>query len=346
MPAIQMIVTEEEALKQIFRKIDTDNSGTLDHAEVGQFVKLLRPSRYIDMQIQEMDGHDEIAALVREMDADGDGTISFDEFSAWWRAGGHLTAAERKAQAELRRRRYDPEAQLRFIFDQIDVDRSGTLEKDEVRVAAAQLGMELSAKELDDAMHQMDADGSGGVDFPEFLSFWRSSASGASRHKLADAVNIEISLMFEKAQRDDARAAAADAMAAFDRIAPGAMRELFDEIDVDGNGTLDQDELVRFVRRLKPTKVMTPAVVKDMMAAIDSDGDGTVSFEEFSVWWKSGGSMTAAQRLDEATERAGGSLLHALDGLKQSRVARSEAAALATPQYAKELQNIVEVCSV
>eukprot|EP01052_Picozoa_sp_SAG31_P085106 SAG31_NODE_45533_length_258_cov_0.974843_1_plen_26_part_10 len=26
MPAIQMIITEEEALKQIFRKIDTDNS--------------------------------------------------------------------------------------------------------------------------------------------------------------------------------------------------------------------------------------------------------------------------------------------------------------------------------
>lgn len=63
----------------------------------------------------------------------------------------------------------DPVAyQLRMLkqsFDTFDIDGSGTIEKDEVRQAMAQQGVEMTAEELDELFAQVDADGSGEVDF-------------------------------------------------------------------------------------------------------------------------------------------------------------------------------------
>jgi hypothetical protein len=46
----------------------------------------LRPTRYLLL--------DEAAALVAELDGDGDGRLSLEEFAAWWRGGGSLTPVE------------------------------------------------------------------------------------------------------------------------------------------------------------------------------------------------------------------------------------------------------------
>ena len=58
------------------------------------------------------------------------------------------------------------------LFQEMDSDASGLLEREEVSKLAYTLGRLLSERDLSDAMGLMDKDGSGGVDFPEFLTWW------------------------------------------------------------------------------------------------------------------------------------------------------------------------------
>ena len=64
------------------------------------------------------------------------------------------------------------EAQLRQLFEDIDVDESGLLDRGEVADLAESLGCPLSTTELDEAMAEMDEDQSGEVDFDEFQSWF------------------------------------------------------------------------------------------------------------------------------------------------------------------------------
>ena len=62
--------------------------------------------------------------------------------------------------------------QARRMFAMVDADGSGALDKGEVAVLCAELGLgELSASELDAAMFEMDDDRSGTVNFGEFLQW-------------------------------------------------------------------------------------------------------------------------------------------------------------------------------
>lgn len=56
----------------------------------------------------------------------------------------------------------------RALFDRIDVDASGTLDRKEISMLATKMGRGLKADELDAAMSAMDIDGNGTVDFDEF----------------------------------------------------------------------------------------------------------------------------------------------------------------------------------
>eukprot|EP01052_Picozoa_sp_SAG31_P023858 SAG31_NODE_1992_length_6709_cov_3.654870_8_plen_251_part_00 len=65
------------------------------------------------------------------------------------------------------------DSKFRGFFADIDSDGSGTLDRTEIERLASRLGVTLRKKELDAAMEAMDDDGSGEVDFEEFLDWWR-----------------------------------------------------------------------------------------------------------------------------------------------------------------------------
>ena len=83
-----------------------------------------------------------------------------------------------RRRAAVRVSETDPEL-LADLFNKIDIDGSGELERGEIAQMSAELGRPLSDKELDAAMRSMDADGSGEVDLHEFIAwFERMKAAG------------------------------------------------------------------------------------------------------------------------------------------------------------------------
>jgi hypothetical protein len=57
----------------IFRRADADASGELDASEFGEVLRELG-----------VDDAEERETMFREMDADGGGTVSWEEFREWW----------------------------------------------------------------------------------------------------------------------------------------------------------------------------------------------------------------------------------------------------------------------
>jgi hypothetical protein len=63
---------------------------------------------------------------------------------------------------------------LKGIFEAIDEDGSGYLDRVELGNLAQRAGRHLTDRQLDDAMRHMDVDGSGEVEFDEFVDWWVS----------------------------------------------------------------------------------------------------------------------------------------------------------------------------
>lgn len=61
----------------------------------------------------------------------------------------------------------------RQVFNMLDIDGTGVLQRDQVRRLVQEIdGTELSDEDLDAAMADMDDDGNGTVDFEEFSDWW------------------------------------------------------------------------------------------------------------------------------------------------------------------------------
>lgn len=87
------------------------------------------------------------------------------------------------------------------------------------------------------------------------------------------------------------------------------LRKVFDSFDLDGNSTLERDEILAMSTKLGQD--MSEQQCDEAMAAMDEDGNGTVSFDEFKQYW----AANAAQR-DSQTIMSG--IANHLDLIKGS----------------------------
>lgn len=66
-------VVDQKLQREIFDEYDEDNGGTLDHDEIQS---LLRASKLFKELVRKED----IAGLIKDIDANGDGEVDFEEF--------------------------------------------------------------------------------------------------------------------------------------------------------------------------------------------------------------------------------------------------------------------------
>ena len=132
-------------------------------------------------------------------------------------------------------------AEFQEIFNLVDLDKGGTISKDELKQLMNTLGLKPTQEELNQMVDEIDADGNGEIDFPEFLTMMlRKMNEGNPEKELMD-----VFMVFDK----------------------------------DGSGTISPDEL-RSAMRVIGEK-LTDDEIEDAIKLADTSGDGEVDYDEF-----------------------------------------------------------------
>ena len=96
----------------------------------------------------------EVKRMVEEVDESGDGEIDFDEFCG---------------MMKKKMKESNEEEELKAAFRCFDKDHSGTIEKAELSAIMTTLGQPLTLKEVDEMWAEADRDGSGTIEYREFV---------------------------------------------------------------------------------------------------------------------------------------------------------------------------------
>ncbi|RUS78962.1 hypothetical protein EGW08_013264, partial [Elysia chlorotica] len=132
-------------------------------------------------------------------------------------------------------------AEFKEAFSLFDKDGDGTITTKELGTVMRSLGQNPTEAELQDMINEVDADGNGTIDFPEFLTMMA--------RKMKDTDTEE------------------------------ELREAFRVFDKDGNGFISAAELRHVMTNLG--EKLTDEEVDEMIREADTDGDGQVNYEEF-----------------------------------------------------------------
>ncbi|XP_072950116.1 calcium-dependent protein kinase 24-like [Typha angustifolia] len=168
-------LSEEEigGLKELFKMIDTDNSGTIT------FDELKDGLRRVGSELMEH----EIQALMDAADIDNSGTIDYGEFLA---ATVHMNKLER-------------EENLISAFSFFDKDGSGYITIDELSQACREFG--LTDVHLEEMIKEIDQDNDGQIDYGEFAAMMRKGNGGIGRRTMRNNLNMNLGDAFKTGEQ-------------------------------------------------------------------------------------------------------------------------------------------------
>mmetsp|Transcript_24260 Transcript_24260/g.52329 ORF Transcript_24260/g.52329 Transcript_24260/m.52329 type:complete len:161 (-) Transcript_24260:311-793(-) len=131
--------------------------------------------------------------------------------------------------------------ELRQAFDLFDTDGSGTIDPKELRAAMQSLGFEAKNQTIYQMIKDIDKDGTGEIDFDEFLDLMTSRLAGSDT-------------------KED-------------------VQKIFELFDDDKTGYVSLQNLKRVAHELGEN--MDDAELLEMIERADTDQDGQISSEEF-----------------------------------------------------------------
>ncbi|KAK8246599.1 hypothetical protein HDK90DRAFT_500722 [Phyllosticta capitalensis] len=150
--------------------------------------------------------------------------------------------------ADLSQQQVDDFRAAFAVFDKnSDACTAGVITAEELGEVMRSLGQEPTEEELRDIVNELDVDTSGSIDFEEFLK-----------------------MMAAKAKSMDSEQELRQAFAVFDR---------------DGTGTIDAGELSHVLKSLG--EKLSEAEIEEIIRQADVDGDGMIDYNEFVRFIKS-----------------------------------------------------------
>ncbi|CAK0825233.1 unnamed protein product, partial [Prorocentrum cordatum] len=144
---------EEETLQhEVFASFDTDSSGYIDRGELERLLEHFGviPMRHI------------LDEVLTEVDEDGSGSIGLDEFRQVFEI---LRLREGFTREEFQN--------LIDLFERMDLDGSGEMNRQELRVLLGYLDWQVGADEQDRIMKEVDTEENGELGRLEYLLFMR-----------------------------------------------------------------------------------------------------------------------------------------------------------------------------
>ena len=131
--------------------------------------------------------------------------------------------------------------EMHMAFDHIDKDKSGTLNVQEIAQLLTELQLEPEFAEM--VIRTCDTDGDNEINFNEFVQFMKlQEKTKLDRHAIK--------------------------------------YQLFEQVDTDHNGFLDEEEVYNYIMYMAPDTKPTKEEVKQLIALYDDDKDGRLSFQE------------------------------------------------------------------
>ncbi|KAG5076557.1 hypothetical protein JHK82_055252 [Glycine max] len=160
-------LSEEEimGLKEMFRGMDTDNSGTITIEELKQ--GLAKQGTKLTEQ--------EVKQLMEAADADGNGTIDYDEF---------ITAT-------MHMNRMNREEHLYTAFQYFDKDNSGFITTEELEQALREYNMH-DGRDIKEILQEVDGDNDGRINYDEFAAMMRKGNPEVMTKKRRDSLPLPL----------------------------------------------------------------------------------------------------------------------------------------------------------
>lgn len=128
-------------------------------------------------------------------------------------------------------------------FSKYDINESGTIDQKELTAVLRSMGQNPTDSQVHDMINEVDVDGSGLIEFHEFVKFI-------------------VKMNMEGDRENEAR-------------------ECFRRFDCDGQGKIAAEDF-RFVMKHLPVTV-TDEEVEAMLREADKNGDGQLDLEEFKI---------------------------------------------------------------
>lgn len=247
--ALSSIYTETQ--QQVASNDASDGSG---EAGSGESSIVDDGTRLVDVEEEEQDGEDEERVESGENQSDDDGEdedaeeeSGDEEVNVSKNEGGSgndalgFTSQEREL--------------VRQQFDHYDADQSGSISAPELLKLLSSLGEQLTLKNVQDMIREVDANANGEVEFDEFLMILKKQ-KGKNQY----TASLELALLFGPKELAN-------------------LKKQFIQLDLDGSGFIDEQEIQALIQKLG--KKVEDYDLKAMLLEVDEDGSGTIGFNEF-----------------------------------------------------------------
>jgi len=253
----------KQSLLSYFRVHDTDKSGYLSRKEFKECMK------NADLGLNRQ----EINALMSEIDVDGDGNVSIDEFDGIFFE--MLVEIISTATLEEARNADELTMYLLEIFRGADLEGQGLLHKQDVVDLLRRGDFGLTKIQVLSVLSEATMDEHGFIQYEDLAphaaamikSLWEQNMDLERADKAAR--------LYEEASEDFLFGRPRDEVI-------GDIVAVFQGYDADGNGTLDPNE---FRKCLNETQILGRPLaaneVQAIMVGIDENDDGRVDYEEF-----------------------------------------------------------------
>ncbi|TMW68093.1 hypothetical protein Poli38472_007765 [Pythium oligandrum] len=307
----------DDRIQRIFRHYDIDESGTIGFDEFQRmYVAMLGRKEALDEKNEA--ARQQIRQVFAVLDTSGDGDVSLDEFTTWWKTKMQIEATETDEAKRLRVAQDRWRVAVEFLRNQDvliakdaveesePVDEEGKVYWFESNILPRLVGLlgkyplkGLAYRQaLKELVHTIDQE----VRLQEFLT-WYLTFEAREREKEEMEILKARALAQLKAQEAEAKEKARKLkmlrkgqlitkVIAEDKDKPPEPAELvwkrhietlFRKFDRDSSGYLDVSELQQLTHALG--QALNHEQVQQMMAVMDTSSDEQVSFDEFFTFW-------------------------------------------------------------